>query len=311
MRIIVLGPKDGQTWNYIADTFKYETEYLGQHSVYHLDNRTALTTLPAVLKETPDLVIMSREANLLPISIYLRKLFPETKQVCWNVDARPDVENFGPKLLRLFNQMDIFYTVAEGNVDQYKELCPDTVVKWLPEGAYPPLHMPVALTEEDHAKYDCEVMFAGDYMGPWHQDRQRILDTIAKHFDLKVYSTHNGNYVKNQEHSKACQCASICIAITHSPQIHKYQSARNWRIMCAGGLMLARNSSGIDEMFPAGTYGLFNDENDIVDEIRYWLEHPEIRDTSSKAGMEWVIRSQTFKHRAMEIFKHITDGGQQ
>jgi hypothetical protein len=307
MRVLVLGPKDGQTWNHVADAFAdsdgHETRW--SHLMVHLDNRTELGQLPAMLKKWQfQVVIMSREHNLVPVSAYIRKFDPTIKQVCWNVDARPNAD-FGPVLTKLFNMMDIFYTVAAGNVPLYQEMCPDTDVRWLPQGADRHAHGPQHLTEEDYARYGCEVMFAGDYMGVWHQGRQQLLDTVARSFDLKVYSKNDGNYVKNEEHAKACQCAKICLAMSHSPEIYKYQSVRNWKIMASGGFMMARESNGLDEMFPPGTYGTFKDETDIVENIQWWLDRPEIRDTSRKDGMIHVYDHGLYKHRIRQILDDV------
>lgn len=298
MKVLVLAPlHDKQTWMYV-------TEALSEigHEWCAIDNRKNLeNAIPMFKSYKPDFVLCSREKNLPAVIENIRKDAPV---ICWNVDARPNVSAFGGTLLRLFGLSHIFYTVAEGNVAQYQALCPNTQVKWLPEAAQPPYHDRQGLTDEDYARYSCELLFAGDVHGHWHKDRMRILQPLRKHFNVKIFG--GDTFLLNEEHSKACQIAKITLAMTHSPEINKYASARNYRILGAGGAMLAMDSEGFRDMFPSTvchTFDTWDPESAISMIYAMLVDYDETG--MRQRAYEWTHANHLFKHRMQQIVEDV------
>lgn len=297
MKVLVLAPlHDRQTWMYVTEALVE----LG-HEVRAVDNRQNLgMALPTFRSFKPDFVLCSREKNLVSPVEDFRKDAPV---VCWNVDARPNVSSFGGTLMKLFSLSHIFYTVAEGNIAQYQALCPNTQVKWLPEAAQPPYHDRQGLMDVDYDRYSCDVLFAGDVHGHWHKDRMRILQPLRKHYNVKIFG--GDTFLLNEEHSKACQIAKVTLAMTHSPEINKYASARNYRILGAGGRMLAMNSKGFREMFPEEVCAVFNTwDPDFAIGMVDALLAVKTDDVRQRA-YEWTQAGHLFKHRMQQIVEDV------
>jgi spore maturation protein CgeB len=49
--------------------------------------------------------------------------------------------------------------------------------------------------------------------------------------------------------------------------------------------------------------GVFDNEDDLIPQIRYWLEHPEERAAVAEAGYRRVLAEHTYDDRFEEIFR--------
>ena len=144
--------------------------------------------------------------------IEIKNKFPTIKTACWNVDKRNSVNEFAsfgtPSLLKLFDIVDNFYTIALGNIEEYKRVCPNTKVSHLQQGCDLIAHKTEELTQEDHDKYDCDVMFAGMYPSGCHQNRTNLINFLkTKPINFKIFGGPSAIY--DTEHNKASQCAKI------------------------------------------------------------------------------------------------------
>ncbi len=134
-----------------------------------------------------DLILCSRTAALLP-EIKKIKAISEVPIVCFNTDKRQSVLDFGAPLMQLFRTVDILFTAAQGNVEEYRLHCPDTKVEYLSQGCDPLLHhIPLAITNADKIKYSCSVSFEGS-VSPVDKGRRDLLDYLIDNgVDLNLY----------------------------------------------------------------------------------------------------------------------------
>jgi hypothetical protein len=255
-------------------------------------------------KIRPDLLFCSRTPSLLSGMKVIKQQLPQLKTVCWNVDARTTVKAFGDKLLQLFNQVDVLYTVAEGNIEEYKKYCPNTIIKHLQQGCDPRTHNIEKLTTEDHRKYGCDVMFAGSYNSELHIGRIALIDHLKKQsFKFKLYGYNN--CIRDIQQSKANLCSKIVLSQNGSPE-HSMRSVRDYKVMAAGGFLLATHSIGIENWFKVGKeLETYKSKEECVDKIKYYLNHPEERKRIAEAGYEIVHKKHRYIDRISSVLNDL------
>ena len=236
MKVLLLFPmRDRQTGLFIQRAMKQ----LGVAVITH-DSRTGLKArIPALVrKHKPDFLLCNREHGLYKYMKKVRDMKPRPRLILWNFDKRQRLEEFGLDLLNLFKTMDTLYTVALGEVPQYRRLCPDTVIKHLQQGIDPLVHRTEVLTNSDHEKYDCDLMFAGSITSV-HSGRIKLFDFLSKTgYQIKHYSGKMA--VFDAEHNKACKCAKICLGHNGWPYHEVSMSVRDYKIMGAGGVLVTQ-----------------------------------------------------------------------
>jgi hypothetical protein len=84
------------------------------------------------------------------------------------------------------------------------------------------------------------------------------------------------------------------------PQI----KGRNFEIPGAGGFLLTEHVDGLEEYFVLNSeIAVFNGFDDLVDKVRYYLEHDSSREAIRIAGHQRALRDHTFENRFKEIFR--------
>lgn len=304
MRVLLLFPmKDQQTGLFIEHALKE----LGLHVVTH-DSRTRWKgRIPFLVnKVKPDLVLCNREPGLYKHIQKVKEMKPRPKLVMWNLDKRHRVEDFGPDLLILFNTVDVLYTIALGDILKYKRLCPDTEIKHLQQGIDPSVHHTEILTDNDHEKYHCDIMFAGSFSSV-HKGRVELFDYLLKS-GLRIKRFGGKNAIFDADHNKACQCAKICLGHNGVAHVAVSMSVRDYKIMGAGGVLLTEWCPGIDEWFTCNDTGrpmcyTYKSKEECVEKIHYILNnYDEAQEIAINAQKEVHTR-----HRYIDRVRQILD----
>lgn len=77
---------------------------------------------------------------------------------------------------------------------------------------------------------------------------------------------------------------------------------RHFEITAAGGFMLCYHTSDIDEFFNVGSEcETFSDEQDLLEKIHFYLEHPEKRIEIAHAGQRRTLNAHLYSHRLKTI----------
>lgn len=86
------------------------------------------------------------------------------------------------------------------------------------------------------------------------------------------------------------------------PQI----KGRTFEVPGSGGFLLTDRVPHLDRYFDLGSeIAVFDSTDDLVDQARYWLAHPEERLSVAEAGYRRVRAEHTYDHRFTEIFARI------
>jgi spore maturation protein CgeB len=91
---------------------------------------------------------------------------------------------------------------------------------------------------------------------------------------------------------------------THRPQI----KGRNFEIPGAGGFLLTSHADNLEEYFvPGKEIATFQNIEDLIEKIGYYLAHDDERERIRNAGHERALREHTYEHRFRGIFEAISD----
>ena len=299
MRVLLLFPmQDLQT----GPAIKYAFEKLG-HEVVAVDAKLEPGNSFSVPHASwPDLIFCSRTHQLIDEVKQIKEKFKDAKICMWNVDTRTDINQW-EHLFPLIKFVDYYFVVASRLIPEWRKLNPNTF--WLPQGLQNEIyHKPDEITEDDRRKYFCDISFAGRDRG----HRQPFLKAIDKmNLSFKKWGCSGIPKVYNEEHNKMVSQSRINFCCSGWPENEAYTSVRNYKVMGAGGFVLEFQRRGLGKIFPfalPGLMGTYISPDDLVQRIRYWLEHEEERKAMAERAYKWVHENATYTHRiknALEI----------
>lgn len=81
-------------------------------------------------------------------------------------------------------------------------------------------------------------------------------------------------------------------------------SAKMWEIMASGGILLTNKMSGLETLFPEGSYLTYeNDAKDVVSTARSLLESPSKQDEIRGKGIDTINKYHTHEIRCRELLE--------
>lgn len=309
MKVLLAFPvSDGQTGVYIRNAF----QELGCE-VLVVDAKLDYSSLvESTDKFKPDLIFCSRELEIINPMKIIKKDFPNIKTVCYNVDARHSITEWGG-LLDLFNTVDLYYCKPRGNVEETKKHCPNTIVKYLQEGIDPTVHKKEIINESDMEKYGFEVCFAGSkseiYKTPRPYGRNGLIEYLQKrgvNLNLISFNIHGLEKYLGEDHNKVCQCSKIVLGHCGWADVDLANSARDFRVTGAGGFLLTEHVKGIEELFEVGKeIATYTTAEDCYQKIQYYLVHEDERREIAENGYIRTTKDHTFKNRIQQVLYDI------
>lgn len=260
--------------------------------------------LPVFYKFRPDFVFCSKLANFTEKAIEMRKYVPV---VCWNVDVKERVKDWGTDLLSLFSNVDILYTVSPTLANEFNKIYPGTMAKSLLQGCHPPVHGRQPLTQADWDKYKCDVMFAGDVHNYEHAGRREVLSYLRSNgVNVRHYWGPTGIY--NEEHAKACQCSKIVLGMSAFPHLRHSISVRDFKVMAAGNLLLTRYCAGMQDIFELGKMCVaWETKEECLEKVEYYLANKEERKAIGDYGHDQILLRHTYFHRVKKIIQDVKE----
>lgn len=208
------------------------------------------------------------------------------------------------------------------NTKQFRELLPqfdlcitnkpDEIELYLSRGArnvhfclqgYDPcLHRPIALDAADKKEYGCDVVFVGEPQVARCESLCKVLDNVdcslhlhGRNWDKKVggdrLGPHQIGWVHGDEYAKAICGAKISLAFLsqHAGDVY---STRTFEIPACGGFMLAQRTDMHQQLFEEDREAVFFDgDEELIEKVKYYLAHDELRERIAQAGRHRVIES--------------------
>ena len=212
---------------------------------------------------------------------------------------------------------DVNFVSREENLGEYKSLGCKNVYRFY-RGYYPKLHWPITLSEMERKKYSSDVCF----IGTWETERENYLVHLVKngipvniwgrywnrgkHWNL-LKSSIKGIALWGEEYVKGLCYSKICLCFLRK-QNRDQQNSRTFEIPACGGFMLAERTNEHLELFEEGKEAeFFENENELLDKINYYLSHPEERKKIAAAGRKRCLASgYSCQDRVREMFARIS-----
>lgn len=181
---------------------------------------------------------------------------------------------------------------------------------YIPFACDPELHSVPEISPQDQAIYGSDVCFIGN----WDSERESLLNSIAancetENIQLAIWGTdywHNrckaplvqkawrGRPLTGVEMAKAVQLSKINLNILRI-QNYNASNMRTLEIPCAGGFMLHQNCPALPYLLEPGVdCAVFMDATDLMQKIRYYLNHPDERREIAVNGFN---KAQAFTYR--------------
>ncbi len=292
---IVLGfpQRDLQTGCYIKEAF----EELGHEIVAINDPRVAPGAeqiFELVDKYKPDFVFLAKDVRYNNI---IERLAKKVLTVMWNVDVRYDINTFLRASPQMYKYCHLKFTIGKGNLDRYRQAGIENIY-WLSEGISPIWHKSEELSYKDKLAYNADVAFAGSSLG-LHSGRSELLNILENSDSLNFIRYTS---IFNREHNKMCQCTKINIGHSGWPNVELSMSARDYRIMGAGGFLLTNHVEGIENWFEVGKMcDTYRSPGECLEKIKYYLEHEDERKVMAAYGQKIVYEKHKFSDRLKEV----------
>jgi len=162
--------------------------------------------------------------------------------------------------------------------------------------------LPLACDPEIHGRKDRAVKYDVGFVGsvtPAHARRKRLLGKIGQHFSL-----HRDRKFMDEMAGVFSQSR-----IVFNEAVNEDLNMRVFEALCSGSLLVTDSAkgSGLEEFFQDKEHLVIFSEDTIIERIRYYLEHPEMRLKVARQGREEVLARHTYDHRAKFLLDTLDD----
>lgn len=230
-------------------------------------------------------------------------------------------------LLPYVNTTDIFFTMAEGLVEEFRKYNPR--VFWLTQAFEPSFFQINEITPEDINNFSADVTFVGTlgskeyylkrrgYLSRvtneglkfrwWGPRLPRKFSTIPLIFG-KLGRAYGGRFIWGEEYAKAVKLSKIFLAFDAAPQIRKSMSARMYTAVGCGAFYMCQHVDGIEDLFvPDKEIVTFRNEDEMIDKIKFYLKNDSLRKQIADAGKSRALKEHTYKVRTWQMLRIIED----
>lgn len=143
------------------------------------------------------------------------------------------------------------------------------------------------------------------------QERHRVISELGNICKVKLYTNNNEIKIKGVENvgkveyytemPKAFKCAKININVTLK-SIETGIPLRAFDIMACKGFLLTNYQADYDPLFVRGEdYEIYEDYNDLVEKVRYYLNHTDERLRIAENGYKKVKELHSYDKRLDQI----------
>jgi spore maturation protein CgeB len=261
--------------------------------------------LEAIEKFAPEMILVLLGNQLSPKTIArIRARYPASL-VCWCQDQ---MTTLGRQYL-LGAEYDAVFVKDRYLQSLFSQMISSTRFHYLAEACNPRVHRSIPLSDEDRARYGCDVMIAGTL----YYYRQEILKALEE-FELKVWGgvpdwlvyqlkgRHMARPVVGEEKVRAATAARVALNSLHFAEVDGL-NCRAFELAGCGAFQLCTSRPVLAEHFiPGVEIETFASIGELVEKIRHYLQHPEEAAAIARRGQLRAHQEHTYERRLAEIF---------
>ena len=194
------------------------------------------------------------------------------------------------KIKKQLHHYDLVFAMQKTGAERLqKELKRD--IKWMPPSCDPEIHKRLDIEK----KYD--VGFVGRDAQKYERGKQLAL----------LRETFPNSFIGEADFRKMSEIYSAS-KIGFNSSVLDDVNMRCFEAPCAGAMLLTNRikNDGLYEIFEEDKHAVFYDNNEeMIEKIKYYLEHDEERERIAQAGHERVVNHFTYYHSLKNILDHI------
>ena len=182
------------------------------------------------------------------------------------------------------------------------------VIPQLPDSfSYPNL-----ITDMD--KYVLAHNFMGAQAAEW--ERIRILNTLAKHFKVDLYTASNTTPLSGVQVHGTIRTLEAMPKAFHLSKINLNTTVRSiqtglplriFDIMGCGGFLMTNYQEELTDFFEIGRdLETYSSMEELVEKCAFYLEHDDLRKEIAYNGYQKVKQHHTYPHRIAEMLRNVT-----
>lgn len=147
-------------------------------------------------------------------------------------------------------------------------------------------------------------------------ERTRLLSAVSEHHSLKLYTHNPTPQLPKAYNMGPIDYYDVMPYVFHCSKINLNISLRSIRsgiplrafdIIGCGGFLLSNYQADFADCFVAGEdFDFYEDENDLLNKLDYYLSHDSIRAEIAANGQRKLTEQHTFLHRIRQMLEAIS-----
>jgi len=267
-----------------------------------------------IVKEHKIELIICTHDYLYPYEVKKLKNNLRVKVVLWFPDS---VANFN-KASFLISDYDGLFFKDTYLVKVLREQYNKQNIYYLPECCNPKYHKNVVVQDKEKEFYEADI---STYGSPHNIRTSFFFQLLKYNYKIKIWghqtpiwlkdkelkALYKGVYVFNESKCKAVLAAKININTLHPSEINGL-NARTFETAGIGGFQIIHWRPSLQDNFEDGKEIIsFNNFDELIDKINYYLDKPNERATIARAGQLRAYKDHTYSHRIGVLFATIFD----
>lgn len=291
----------------IPGRMRQRIQWLDQFDLQHINKKM----VSLALRTKPDIAIVTGGHRITSRTVKTLK----NQGICtvlWSIDAPL---NFQPLI-----DIAPFYDHVFCQGTEAAEMLNHVGIKgaqWLPMGCDPDFHTPVGLSTEEKKQYGTDLAFVGSYylnraelfqkltdfdLGIWGPGWEKL------HLDSPLRKFLRGGELKPEVWLKVYSASKIVLATHYHDLENRFPvhqaSPRIFEALACGAFVISDNQRDVFSLFKEGVHlERFVDSKDLIEKIKYYLDHPEERKRIAEQGNNEVTQKHTYVYRIEKLIQ--------